>query len=54
MIVIIIQYNYERGYENIEIALKIALNIEIEIVMLQELFINSWKLSHNMCNLYWP
>ena len=35
-------------------ALETTLSIKAGIVMIQELFIGNWKISHSEFNFYWP
>lgn len=51
---IIIQHNFKRNYENIIMALEMALSIKAGIVILQKLFIGNQEISHNTFNHYWP
>ncbi len=41
MVMLIIQYDCRRGYKSIVMALKTALDIDAEIIMLQEPFIGN-------------
>lgn len=53
IVVLIIQHNYRCRYKSIAMALKIVLNIQTKIILLQKLFIGNWELVHSTFNFYW-
>ncbi len=54
MVMLIIQHNCGRRYENTVMVLEIAMNIGVGIMMLQKPFIRNRELSYSAFNLYWP
>lgn len=50
---LVIQYNYSWGYKNIVALLEIAINIGINIICLQKLFIGNKSITYSAFNFYW-
>ena len=49
---LVVQHNCGQRYKSIVMALETALSIGAGIIMVQELFIGNWEISHSKFNLY--
>ena len=51
---IVVQYNYGKGYESTIFAFEAGLGLNAAVVCIQEPFLGNRSISHSGFNLYWP